>query len=154
MRDPGQSQWLLVESGGHACALPLANVRETMRPQPIARLGGAPAFVLGLAVIRGSSLPVVDLGGLLADEPGPRSYARFVTLAVNEREVALAVEGVRGVSALDEQRFGALPPLLGGSGAEAVAALALHDAELLLVLRAGRLLPDEAALSRTKVERD
>jgi purine-binding chemotaxis protein CheW len=153
MRDPGQSRWLLVESGGHTCALPLANVRETMRPQPIERLGGAPAFVLGLAVIRGSSLPVVDLGGVLANERAERRFTRFVTLAVNGREVALAVEAVRGVSTLDERTFGALPPLLGSAGAEAVDALALHDAELLLILRAARLLPDAAALPREREER-
>ncbi|HEY3500956.1 MAG TPA: chemotaxis protein CheW [Polyangiaceae bacterium] len=148
MRDSERSQWLLVESGGHACALPLACVRETMRPLPLERLGGVPNFVLGLAVIRGSSVPVVDLAALL-ERPNPEQrFGRFLTLAVNGREVALAVEAVRGVSRLENGVFDALPPLLGGAGSAAVKALALHDSELLLVLEASRLVPDESVLRK------
>jgi hypothetical protein len=52
------------------------------------------------------------------------------------------------VADLEASAFGALPPLLGGAGSAAVKALALHDSELLLVLEAGRLLPDESVLRK------
>ena len=146
MRDWERSQWLVIESGGHACLLPLANVRETMRPLPIERLGGAPSFVLGLSVIRGNSVPVVDLATLLDEASGERRFGRFVLLEVNGRPVALAVDAVRGSSRFDAAAFGALPRLLGKAGSAAVESLSLHDSELLLVLEASRLLPDESWL--------
>ena len=152
MRDPQQSRWLLVECGGHHCALPLANVKETMRPQPVEPLRGGPEFVLGFALIRGKTLAVVDLGGLLGRATPAGGFGRFLTLSVAGREVALAVDAVRGVNTLDERAFERLPPLLAPAAEEAVAALALHDAELVLVLRAGRLLPDAAALARAPLE--
>src|SRR5580692_5756315 len=47
------------------CALPLRHVIETMRPLPTSPIPGAPAFVDGLAVIRGAPVPVVSLSRLL-----------------------------------------------------------------------------------------
>jgi purine-binding chemotaxis protein CheW len=151
MRDPEQRRWLLIESGGHACALPLANVRETMRPLPIEALANAPEFVLGLAVIRGASVPVVDLAAVLGGGGRGRDFGRFLTLSVDGRVVALAVDAVRGVGELDPETFEKLPPLLGEASGP-LSALTLHDAELLLVLRAGRLFPEHAAFARSTKE--
>jgi purine-binding chemotaxis protein CheW len=133
------------------CAIPLTAVVETMRPLPVERLGGAPRFVLGLSVIRGNSVPVVDLSSLLdqasgEQASGERHFGRFVLLEVNGRAVALAVDAVRGLSSLDFATIGALPRLLGKAGSAAVESLSLLDSELLLVLEAGRLLPDESVL--------
>ena len=47
------------------CALPLVHVLEVMRPLPLEKVEPAPAFLLGLAVIRGEPLPVVDVAALL-----------------------------------------------------------------------------------------
>jgi hypothetical protein len=52
------------------------------------------------------------------------------------------------VSTLDERAFAALPPLLGRAAANVTEALTLHDEKLLLLLRAGRLLPDRSALDQ------
>jgi purine-binding chemotaxis protein CheW len=35
------------------CAVPLANIIETMRPLPTEAISGAPSFVLGVAIVRG-----------------------------------------------------------------------------------------------------
>lgn len=49
------------------CALPLAHVVETLRPLPVRGLAGAPSFVLGLALLRGQAVPVVDAAQLLIE---------------------------------------------------------------------------------------
>ena len=130
------------------CALPLGHVVETLRPLPVEPLAGAPAFVQGLCVIRGVPRPVVDAARLLgAQAPGAlppdRSAARFVTVWAGARQVALAVDAVLGVRTVPPDSLQALPPLLHEAGAEAVAAVGRLDAELLLVLRSSRLLPEE-----------
>ena len=124
------------------CALPLAQVVETMRPLPVEVIAGAPHFVRGLAVIRGTPVPVIDTGRLLGAPDAPAD--RFVTIAIGGRQVALAVGSVLGVRAVPADSLHELPPLLHEAGADVVAAIGLLDAELLVVLHSTRLLPDDA----------
>jgi purine-binding chemotaxis protein CheW len=121
--------------------LPIEHVIETMRPQPIRRLSGAPEFVMGIAVIRGSPIPVLDAGSLLGESASPPG--RFVTLMAGGRTIALSVEAVVGIRSIPSGSLDALPPLLREAGAETITALGTLDAELLLVLRSVRLLPEE-----------
>jgi purine-binding chemotaxis protein CheW len=139
-RDGGRA--LIVVVGRLRCALPLAVVTEVMRTQPVERLDGAPRFVHGVAVIRGGPVPVVDLGALLDGGAADRPRARLVTLLLAGRPVALAVDAIDGLRWLDEATV--LPPLLGALDPERIAALQVAGPELLVVLGAARLVPDEA----------
>lgn len=124
------------------CALPVMYVAETMRPLPIEALAGAPHFVLGLALIRGAPIPVVDLALLLGAKTAV-AY-RFVVIIVGSRRIALAVDNVLGVRKVLVSSLHQLPPLLKDTGADIVAAMGMLDAELLLVLNAARLLPEDS----------
>ena len=141
MRDEARKSLLVVDAGGCRAGIPLACVRETMRALPITRVGGAPHFVLGLSIIRGASVPVVELGAFLGAGEERRQIGRVVTLEVDGRAVALAVERVIGVSELDVQALESMPPLLSRAAHDSVSALALCDSKLLLVLEAARLVP-------------
>ncbi|MDO9015980.1 MAG: chemotaxis protein CheW [Myxococcales bacterium] len=139
---------LVCTAGGRRCALPVGHVIETMRPLPVELVVGVPDFVAGLALIRGAPTPVVDLGRLLgATAAAP--WGRFVVVAAGGRRVALAVDAVLGVRALDAAALEALPPLV-EDAAGPIAALAALDGELLVVIRGARLVPEAAleALSR------
>jgi purine-binding chemotaxis protein CheW len=138
---------LLCRIRGGLCALPIGEVIETMRPLPSSPVAGAPGFVSGLAIIRGIAVPVVDAARLLADptpDTGPGApVRRYVTLRSGTRMVALAVEEVIGVRPISATAREALPPLLRNAAGEVIEALASLDAELLVVLRAARLLPPD-----------
>jgi purine-binding chemotaxis protein CheW len=123
------------------CALPLAYVVETMRPLPVQPWSGAPAFVRGLAIIRGSPIPVLDAAQLVeGDADGEGAWSeRFVTVAVEHRRVALAVDDVLGVQSIQADALRELPPLL--QNAAAVSAIGVLDARLLVVLHGARLMP-------------
>lgn len=123
-----------------ACAIALTNVIETMRPLPVNSIAGMPAFVQGLALIRGQATPVVDLG-LMLGKPASVS-TRFVTLRTGNRQVALAVGDVLDIRPLDAALLPELPPLLHGAPDDAIAAVSRLDDQLLLVLRDGWMLPD------------
>lgn len=122
------------------CAFPIAHAIETMRPRPVEPLRGMPAFVLGLAIIRGEPLPVVHLGRLLGAE-GSSSASRFVTLRAGRRNLALAVEEVLGVREVDSDRLTELAPLLGADAVEVIETVGRLDAELLVVLSAMKIVP-------------
>lgn len=141
---------LLVRAGARVCALPIADVAETMRPLPTAPLAGTPPYVTGAAIVRGIASPVVDLEALLAgsagsDVPGDRACAdaRYVRLRCGSRSALLAVEAVLGVSRL-AIREGDAPPLLSAAAGGVVESLGALDGALLLVLRASRLVPEDA----------
>jgi purine-binding chemotaxis protein CheW len=132
---------LLVRAGSRVCALPLASVIETMRPLPVETVRGAPPLVLGLAIVRGTPVPVVDLAALIGVEE--RGVAtRFVSLRAGARTVVLAVDSVMGVRELDRGELQQVAPLLGPSVVEVVQAVGALDRDLLMVLDAGRTLSE------------
>jgi purine-binding chemotaxis protein CheW len=135
--------FLICRVGARLCGLPVGQVVETMRALPVHPLAGAPAFVAGVAVVRGAAMPVVDAAHLLFSAPSAATpEARFVTVAAGGRVAALQVDAVLGLRRLAKGAVAELPPLLGHRG-EAVAALGALDEDLLLVLRGARLVPDE-----------
>ncbi len=133
---------LIVATGSRVCAIPITHVAETMRPLPVDAIAGVPSFLLGLSVIRGAPLPVVDLQDLL-NVGRAEAVSRFVALKLGERRVVLAVGRVVGIRELEAARVEEMPPLLREARADVIEAIGVLDAQLLLVLRASRLLSEE-----------
>jgi purine-binding chemotaxis protein CheW len=94
-------------------------------------------------MIRGAPTPVVDLKALLENSENSATYGRFVTVKLGERRVAIAVDGVAGLRDLDSAQLGELPPMLQDVAAGLIEAIGTRDAQLLVVLRAARIVPDE-----------
>ncbi len=113
-----------------------------MRPLPIEPVAGTPAFVRGLAMVRGAPIPVIELGALLGDGVRGR-FSRFITLKTRDRRLAMAVDAVVGTMGLEPTHLGALPTLLRDAEIDAVEAIGRLDADLLVLLRVSRLVPDE-----------
>lgn len=140
MVDVNPELFLVCRIGGMRCALPLAGVIETLRPLAMDTLSGAPAFVAGLSIIRGDPVPVIS-GHYLLGGPGGRTD-RWIVLRAGAHRVALGVDDVIGIEPLLRSELGAMPPLMRRSSV-VVAEMGALDGELLLVLDAGRVIPDE-----------
>ena len=132
---------LIVTSSSKAYAIPIAHVVETMRPLPVEPVAGMPSFLLGVSVIRGAPVPVVDLEVVVG--VGRSEVSRFVLLSLGERRVAVAVGSVVGMRELDAASIEEMAPLLRDACAEVIQGIGVLDAGLLVVLRATRLLPEE-----------
>jgi purine-binding chemotaxis protein CheW len=147
---PGE-QAVLVQAGQHLCALPVGAVLETLRPLRLRPLAGAPAGVSGIAVVRGSPVPVVDLAVLVGGAPSASPARRWVMVRCGARAAALAVDSVVGIRALPPGAV--MAPLVAGAAQGALAELRVRDAQLVLVLEASRLVPEGAfeALEREMV---
>jgi purine-binding chemotaxis protein CheW len=131
-------------------AIPLAGIAETLRPLPVERLATMPPYVLGVSIIRGNAIPVVDAAAL-SSPGGHARITRLVVLKTENRFVALGVESVVGVQKIAGRLLTELPPLLRKDNAEIVASIAVLDESLLRVLETARLVPEEvweAAASR------
>jgi len=131
--------WLLCKAGSHCFALPMCNVIETMRTLPIETIASAPPIVLGLCVIRGMAVPVIDTARLFGGEAA--RYERLVTVRTGERIVAFAASAVLAMQSIEPGRLGELPPLL--RDADAIAAVGRLDEDLVFFLHAARAMPDD-----------
>jgi purine-binding chemotaxis protein CheW len=146
-RDPGGpanaagALWLLCRAGATLVALPIEDIVETMRVLPHTRVEGAPPYILGLSIVRGLPAPVVDVGRII--NGAPSRAARLVTVRQAERIVALAVDEVVGITAFAADTFGRLPPLLRDAATDAIVGVGAADAELLVFLGTGRLVPED-----------
>jgi purine-binding chemotaxis protein CheW len=133
-------KFLVVEAAQWRCALPLESVVETMRPLPVQPLNDAVKAVLGLSMIRGTPVPVVNLAEVLGDTEA--EHSRFVTLRAHERMFAIAVGGVIGIYEIQHQELAAVPLLNAKDGT--LGLVAIHDRELVRVLKETRILPESA----------
>lgn len=122
-----------------------------MRPLPTEPLAGQPPFVRGVSIIRGRPTPVVDIESLISSS-GSSECTRFVTLRTGGHRVALAVASVAGLKRLKAGDHEQLPPLLRSVGDSVISMLGTLDADLLAVLDASRVLPDEAWMRLEKGE--
>lgn len=138
--------FLISRIGSSAVAIPLQHVRETLRPLPVTQFPGMPPFLLGLAILRGIPVPIIDLGRLLGSNASPRTSqpGRFVSLRVGNRTLGLAVDAVVGVRTLPASVLADVPPLLREIGSSHLSLIGALDAELLILLEASRLIPESA----------
>jgi purine-binding chemotaxis protein CheW len=84
---------MLLRAGSRTVAL-LADAASEVIPRPAGiRLPSAPEFVCGVVNVRGTLVPLVDLGRLLATEPATPS-GWVVTLELGGRRCALAVDSL------------------------------------------------------------
>src|SRR4051794_30092171 len=129
MRQYGQAVAVPDESAGMAslvfragpllCALRLDEVVETMRPLETRPLGGTPAFVKGISVLRGVPTPVIDVARLLGG--GDAVAERYVVARTERGPVALATGLVLGIRNVDpDASANGHPALLGGASSRLV----------------------------------
>ena len=103
--------------------------------EPIADM---PQYLLGMTILHGKVVPVVDARRLIGDGP-TTPPARLVSLRVDDRRVALAFDDVIGIRDVDEAAAPA-PPLLGETASDVIERIGVLDSQLLVVLRASRIL--------------
>jgi purine-binding chemotaxis protein CheW len=121
--------------------MPIEHVIEIMRALPIEVISGAPSYVLGLCIIRGAPVPVVDTGVLLSGQA--TRAGRLVAIRAGSRTIALVVETVEGIRAIGPEAFNELPPLLRDAATATIAAIGTLDTDLLFFLRTARIVPDD-----------
>ena len=99
-------------------ALPAQDVSEVIHPPPVARVPQGPKSLLGLGNLRGIVLPVVSLRTLLglADMVAPAG-ARAIVLD-SGTPVALVVDAIEVLIAIDAQKVEARRAELGADAAE------------------------------------
>ena len=78
-REGHLSRFILIRLGVESYALPIRGVREILNPAVLTAVPRSPDFVLGVANIRGTILPIVDLRRRIGLSPGsPTARPRWI----------------------------------------------------------------------------
>jgi purine-binding chemotaxis protein CheW len=145
---------MLLGIGGSTYAMPVAAVREIVRLPEVTRVPGLPAFVTGLANVRGRVLAVLDLRPLLnleaargqrlvildrADGDATGTPAAAST-AAGRGVIGLIVDSALELVALPEGRLEPLPPGVPSEAAAVLDGITVVDGAPVAVLSPAGLL--------------
>ncbi len=84
----------------------IMSVQEIIRLPKIARLPHAPAYVEGIANLRGTILPIIDIRARFGMKRGEQTErSRVLVIDVDGRRTGLLVEGVRQVTQVEHHDF-------------------------------------------------
>jgi chemotaxis signal transduction protein len=139
--------------GGRACAIPLRLVDEVLPIVPADAVPGSPPWLIGMAMLRGRLVPLIDGGLRLCGSPVPCTMnARTVLLVPGACEppmaVALRVERVHGVCDTDPRAPGSHPGLVHAADG-ALGAMTSGAGGMITFIEPGSLLtPADRALFR------
>ena len=124
------------EVGGRSCALDVSQIREVVRWAPATPLPDAPELIEGVLDLRGSIVPVVDLGRALGLEPvHPGLSARIAVVEVEGMVMGLAVQAALEVVQVDVARLEDPPALATQAGYDLARAVVRRSgAEPMVVL--------------------
>lgn len=100
------SQMLTIEIAGTIYAIEIDHVREILEARAMTRLPNAPAYLMGMIDLRGSSIPSADMRILMGYSLGEDDHkTRLVVVEVGGRVVALRCDRVYEVVTLDPDSF-------------------------------------------------
>lgn len=114
----GSVQLCALRVGDQEFVLDLMRVEEILRPVPVTPLPRAPAFVEGVAQVRGALVPVVDLRTCLGlprpATPGRRE--RLMICLLGRRRVAIRVDAALEVMRVSRAELRPAPSLSTADG--------------------------------------
>lgn len=111
-------------------ALDVSQVREVVRWQPVTPLPKAPALIEGVIDLRGTVVPVVDLGRALGGDPiEVRPTARIAVVEAEGLVLGLAVDAAVEVVGVDFAVLDEPPALVTQAGYDAARAVVRRPGE-------------------------
>jgi len=130
------------EIKGQAYAIDVEHVREIVRVLEITPLPNAPALIEGVIDLRGTVIPVMDLGKVLNRGPGSTGmHARIIVLDVDGLAMGVWVDAATDVLTLEANRLEDVPGLATQAGYDAVCNVVRRPNEApIMVLSVDRLI--------------
>lgn len=139
--------------GSEMYAIDIMRIKEIIRPQKLTAVPRAPVFVEGMINLRGTVLPVIDLGkrfGLPALKVDRRS--RIVICAVFDRFVGILVEEVMEVRRYARHEVKPPPEFVKGRESEFFLAVCQREDDLVMVIDLEKLFSTDEVLHLSQLQ--
>jgi purine-binding chemotaxis protein CheW len=140
-----RKEWLTFFLAGEEYAVAIEQVREILKAPDITEVPRAPAHVLGVIMVRGEVIAILDLRRRLAlPTATPGRQARVLVCDAGDGPRGLLVDAVSNVVRLPPSSVEALPSGIGGPSAEYIAGIGRDRDRLFILLDLAAVLRDAA----------
>ena len=120
--------------GGEQYVLPVDDVREVLKSRELTIVPNSPPHVLGVTSIRGTVLPVIDIGRRLGLPPAVRDEkARIIIISPDDEDAGIVVDRVTGVVRISPDAIRPAPETV-DQGAEFLKGIARKGDRLYILL--------------------
>jgi purine-binding chemotaxis protein CheW len=120
--------------GSEEYVLPVDDVQEVLKSRELTTVPNSPPHVLGVTSIRGTVLPVLDLGKRLGLPPATRDdKARIIIICPDDEDAGILVDGVTGVVRISPDTVRPAPETI-EQGAEFLKGIARKNDRLYILL--------------------
>jgi len=120
--------------GGEEYVLPVDDVREVLKSRALTSVPNSPPHILGVTSIRGTVLPVIDLGKRLGLPPSVKDEkARVIIISPDDEDAGIVVDRVTGVVRISPDDIRPSPETI-EQGAEFLKGIARKDDRLYILL--------------------
>lgn len=137
-----------LEKGSYA--FPINQIERILPTQEVTKVPKAPKALLGVFNLRGAVIPVLDARTRLGLKDADQSQ-NFIVVLSNKGRCALRVDQVTGIIALEEGSIEHDAQHLSKANDELVGAIGKNDKELIVLLDAEHLVPEDLAKKFEKV---
>ena len=135
------SQFVGFHLAGQEYAFRIEQIQEIVILEHVTKTPQVPTYVEGVANLRGTIIPIINLRKLFGMEPkATDGETRTIVVNVGERVMGCTVDTVSQVMRIPEENIQPAPETVTGSGANYIAGFAKMNGRLLIVLEIDELL--------------
>lgn len=134
---------LVIQTGGETYGLPMDSLMAVYMEHTVIPVPCVPAYVAGIANIRGEIMPVFDLAVLLK-VPNDNPKRALIVASSHENSVAFCVENVGEARAVQMDELQAVPPMLNEAYLQGISADGMGMLNVEAIINDPALIVDEA----------
>ena len=140
---PQEIELLSFRVEDHEYSVDIMSVREIRGWTRTTSLPHSPSYVRGVINLRGTVLPVIDLGMRLGMEPSePDDRNVIIVIDVDGRTLGLRVDAVSDILALPTEQLRSPPEIAADENQTFLKALTIIDERMVRVLDLTSIMPD------------
>ena len=134
---------LVIQAGGETYGLPMESLTAVYMGHTIIPVPCVPAFVAGIANVRGEIMPVFDLAVLLK-VPSANTKQALIVASAKENSIAFCVEAVGETRAVQMSELQSVPPMLNETYLQGISADGMAMLNVEAIINDPALIVDEA----------
>lgn len=135
------SQFVGFQLANQEYLFPIDQIQEVVILKQVTKTPQVPAYVEGVANLRGSIIPIINLRNLFGLEPKPADAdTRTIVVNLGARNMGCTVDMVSQVMRIPDESIRPAPETITANGAHYVAGFARLNGRLMIVLNINELL--------------
>ncbi len=135
-------QYIGFQLGAEEYSIPILKVREIINVPGMTRLPHTPGYIEGVADLRGSVVPIVNIKKLVQLGGAPCGGGKVIVLSDGKVTFGILVDGITGVIGIEDSSIEPPDRLLNGS-CDRIVGVAKYKKRLIVLLDTKKILPTE-----------